>query len=219
MRACVRAHGCQRGAVVRVVQQDTGIALFIRDQLIHAPGSHVGVVTYCFLPQMGRKMEPLSELMLEYYLGFLMECRDFVLTVASKDGSLPEMVSKGREFLLFDDVEHICKRVCRSTMAAARQVSFFGNTLTRIRVYKVWPLCVCRRVSCALSCLCCTDRFSVLVFFLKLHYCAKFGLLLANRAYTIDQSKWTLWMWNMCGMVFSRNTRNNLMYVCACCMS
>ena len=150
-----------------MVQQDTGIALFIRDQLIHAPGSHVGVVTYCFLPQMGRKMEPLSELMLEYYLGFLMECRDFVLTVASKDGSLPEMVSKGREFLLFDDVEHICKRVCRSTMAAARQVSFFGNTLTRIRVYKVWPLCVCRRVSCALSCLCYTDRFSVLVFFFE----------------------------------------------------
>jgi hypothetical protein len=150
-----------------VVQQDTGIALFIRDQLIHAPGSHVGVVTYCFLPQMGRKMEPLSELMLEYYLGFLMECRDFVLTVASKDGSLPEMVSKGREFLLFDDVEHICKRVCRSTMAAARQVSFFGNTLTRIRVYKVWPLCVCRRVSCALSCLCYTDRFSVLVCFFE----------------------------------------------------
>ena len=150
-----------------MVQQDTGIALFIRDQLIHAPGSHVGVVTYCFLPQMGRKMEPLSELMLEYYLGFLMECRDFVLTVSSKNGSLAEMVSKGREFLLFDDVEHICKRVCRSTMAAARQVSFFGNTLTRIRVYKVWPLCVCRRVSCALSCLCCTDRFSVLVFFFE----------------------------------------------------
>ena len=138
MCVCVRARAS--------AQKETQAALcFGRHfhQTIHALTLQVDVLINLFLSQYGTKLEPLPELMLEYYLGFLMECRDFVLKVASKDGSLAQMVSKGREFVLVDDLEHICKRVCRSTMAAARQVSFFGKTLKSIWVHKVRPVFIC----------------------------------------------------------------------------
>ena len=141
-QACLYVYVC----VCAHEQKETEAALCFGRHFhhtIHAPTLHVGGLINLFLSQYGTKLEPLSELMLEYYLGFLMECRGFVLKVASQDGSLAQMVSKGREFVLFDDLEHICKRVCRSTMAAARQVSFFGKTMKRIWVHKVRPVFIC----------------------------------------------------------------------------
>jgi len=62
--------------------------------------------------------KPIPALIVEYYLGFLLECSPLVLDLSSADGPLAEMAKNGRDLVLSDDIEKICNFVCRGTMAS-----------------------------------------------------------------------------------------------------
>ena len=62
--------------------------------------------------------KPIPALIVEYYLGFLLECSPFVLDLSSAHGPLAEMAKNGRDFVLLDHIEEICNFVCRGTMAS-----------------------------------------------------------------------------------------------------